>query len=76
MAEANRIKALYDQTVIPAMVTYQILTYFAEVVLNVEYNDGTGDVSLVQKWLSPIFYQLYGSYTDTDKIVLEQLFEH
>lgn len=65
----------HSELFIPDHSTYQILTYFEEVVLNVEYNDGTGDVSLVQKWLSPIYYQFYGSYTDTDKIILEQLFE-
>lgn len=59
---------------IPDYSPYQILTYFEEVVLTVEYSDGTGDVSLVQKWLSPIHYELYGSYTDTDKYILEQLF--
>ena len=51
-----------------------ILSYFEEVVLRMEYSDGTGDVTCVQKWLSPIYYQLYGSYTDTDVSKLNELF--
>ena len=51
-----------------------ILSYFEEVVLRMEYSDGTGDVTCVQKWLSPIYYQLYGSYTDTDISRLNELF--
>ena len=52
----------------------QMLTYFNEVVLNVEYSDGTGDATLVQKWLIPIYYQYYGTPTAEDKAVLEKLF--
>ena len=37
----------------------EILAYFEEVVLNMEYSDGTGDVTRVQKWLSPIYYNIY-----------------
>ena len=53
----------------------QITEYFEEVVLNIEYTDGTGDAHLVQKWLSPIYYGIYGSPTDTDLKVLNTLFE-
>ena len=52
----------------------KILTYFKEVVLNMEYIDGTGDVSCVQKWLSPIYYNIYGSYTDDNLTKLYELF--
>ena len=52
-----------------------ILKYFDEVVLNMEYSDGKGNVNLVQKWLSPIYYKLHGSYTQADKSILENLFE-
>ena len=51
-----------------------VLSYFEEVVLRMEYSDGTGDITCVQKWLSPIYYQLYGSYTDTDVSKLNELF--
>lgn len=52
----------------------KMLEYFSEVVLDVEYSDGTGDATLVQKWLSPIYYNYYGNPTDEDKAVLEALF--
>jgi hypothetical protein len=51
-----------------------VLLYFEEVVLRMEYSDGTGDATCVQKWLSPIYYQLCGSYTDTDASKLNELF--
>ena len=53
----------------------QITEYFEEVVLNVEYSDGTGDDHVVQKWRSPIYYRIDGSPTDTDINVLNALFE-
>ena len=52
----------------------QMLTYFNEVVLNVEYSDGIGDATLVQKWSNPIYYRYHGNPTDEDKAVLENLF--
>ena len=52
----------------------QILSYFEEVVLNMEYSDGTGDASVVQKWQTPVYYSLYGSYTDADISKLNELF--
>lgn len=52
----------------------QVTEYFEEVVLAVEYTDGTGDASLVQKWLSPIRYGIYGDPTDEDLAVLEDFF--
>ena len=52
----------------------QMLEFFNEVVLNMEYTDGTGDATLVQKWLAPIYYQYYGKPTDEDKAVLSALF--
>lgn len=51
-----------------------ILTYFEEIVLRMEYSDGTGDETSVQKWLSPIYYQTYGDYTQTDLAKLNELF--
>lgn len=51
-----------------------VLSYFEEVVLRMEYSDGTGDTTCVQKWLSPIYYQLYGSYKDADMSKLYELF--
>ena len=59
---------------LPQYSQQQMLEYFNEVVLDVEYSDGTGDATLVQKWLIPIYYSYYGSPTEEDKAVLEALF--
>ena len=48
--------------------------YFDEVVSDMEYTDGDGDVSLVQKWTSPIRYYIYGTPTLEDIAVLNTLF--
>ncbi len=60
---------------IPGISTEDMITYFNEVVLNMEYTDGTGDSTLVQKWLTPIYYITDGDPTDEDIAVLENLFE-
>jgi len=52
----------------------QMQEYFNEVVLNMEYTDGTGNASLVQKWLTPLYYQFYGNPTVEDRAVLTALF--
>ena len=52
----------------------EIITYFNEVVLQVEYTDGTGDPSRVQKWLQPIICSIHGEPTMEDQQVLEQFF--
>jgi len=52
----------------------QIQEYFEEVVLDVEYAHGTGNASLVQKWLEPIRYRIFGTPTEEDLTVLESFF--
>lgn len=52
----------------------QMQDYFAEVVLDVEYSDGTGDSALVQKWVEPIHYRFFGEPTEEDLAVLEAFF--
>ena len=52
----------------------QICNYFKEVVLDMEYSDGEGEISLVQKWEAPIYYRIYGTPTDEDLKVLNNLF--
>lgn len=66
--------SLHSALYIPEYTPQQIMTYFEEVVLNMEYSDGTGDVTRVQKWIEPICYRFYGMPTDMDKAVLEALF--
>ena len=51
-----------------------MIAYFNEVVLNMEYTTGSGDITLVQKWFVPIRYQIFGTPTEEDLQVLEALF--
>lgn len=60
---------------IPGLELEQVLEYFNEVVLDVEYSDGTGDVTLMQKWKMPLRYRIYGEPTDEDWAMLSLLFE-
>lgn len=60
---------------LPDYTTEQIQEYFAEVVLNMEYTDGTGDAKVVHKWLGPIWYGIYGMPTEEDLAVLQGLFD-
>ncbi len=59
---------------LPDVTTQQMLEYFEEVVLHMEYTDGTGNTSLVQKWIEPIRYRIYGDATEEDLAVLNGLF--
>lgn len=52
----------------------RIWEYFEEVVLDVEYSSGTGNAMLVQKWLAPIQYRIFGTPTGEDLEVLNGLF--
>lgn len=56
---------------LPEYSVEDVITYFNEVVLTVEYNNGDGDPSLVQKWLSPMYYRIEGSPSEQDLEVLE-----
>lgn len=49
-----------------------VITYFKEVVLDVEYSDGTGDSTVVQKWVVPLRYEITGEATQRDLEVLEE----
>jgi hypothetical protein len=51
----------------------QMITYFNEVVLSMEYSSGDGNPSVVQKWANPIYYYIVGQPTDRDQAVLEKL---
>ena len=41
---------LHSPLYLPDCSTEQLIEYFNEVVLDMEYSDGVGDVTLVQKW--------------------------
>lgn len=60
---------------LPGYTTEQLQEYFAEVVLDMEYTDGTGDTNVVQKWLGTIWYGIYGTPTEEDLAVLQGLFD-
>ena len=59
---------------LPPYTTDQIIDYFEEVVLHMEYTEGAGNASLVQKWTNPIYYRIFGNPTDQDLTVLSDLF--
>lgn len=51
----------------------QMITYFNEVVLDVEYSTGSGNASLVQKWDRPICYRIEGTPTQKDAQTLSNV---
>ena len=55
---------------IPDIPVEDVILYFNEVTLDSEIING-GDPSLVQKWVSPVYYTLDGEYTDGDIAVLQ-----
>ena len=50
---------------IPGLDVEDVIRYFNEVCLDAEFVN-SGNASLLQKWGSPIYYTLYGAYTDED----------
>ena len=67
-------KPLHSDLYHPDYTLRQIQEYFEEVVLDAEFSDGTGDSSLVQKWMEPIGYRIYGNPTDEDRRILNDFF--
>jgi len=59
---------------LPEYTPEQIWEYFEEVVLHMEYSDGTGNPALVQKWKKPLYYKITGKPTDEDLAILDNLF--
>ena len=55
---------------IPNLPLEDVILYFNEVCLDSEFIN-SGDPSFVQKWTSPIYYTLEGSFTEEDVAVLE-----
>lgn len=66
---------MHSELYIPEYTEELIRIYFEEVVLHMEYSDGTGNPSLVQKWLEPIRYRIIGDPTEEDLAVLTDLFD-
>jgi len=67
-------KPAHSELYLPDCTQEQMITYFEEVVLHAEYSTGSGDTSLVQKWLLPICYQIEGNPTEEDVAILKELF--
>ena len=59
---------------LPEYTQQEVLQYFEEVVLRMEYADGTGDVTRVQKWIAPLRYHICGTPTAEDLAILADLF--
>ena len=47
-----------------------VITWFNEVVLDAEFVN-SGDATLLQKWVSPIYYRIEGEPTEQDRQVLD-----
>lgn len=59
----------HSELYIPGVSVEDVIVYFNEVCLDSEFSDG-GAPTLVQKWIQPIYYSIYGEYTQEDLQVL------
>ena len=64
----------HSKLYIPGISVEDVIVYFNEVCLDSEFSDG-GTPNLVQKWTYPIYYSLFGEYTQEDLQVLEAFAE-
>lgn len=74
VSETEPAAEVHSALYLPGCDADSVFEYFEEVVLDMEYTDGTGDVTVVQKWLTPVWYGIYGTPTEEDLRVLEALF--
>lgn len=58
---------LHSDLYIPGVDVEDVIVYFNEVCLDAEYSEG-GDASLLQRWAEPIYYEIYGNFTEEDMI--------
>ncbi len=65
-----RPASLHSELYIDGVSVDDIITYFNEVCLDAEFTDG-GDPNFIQKWMSPIYYMIFGSPTEEDMAKLE-----
>lgn len=59
----------HSQLYIPGLSAEDVILYFNEVCLDAEFSH-SGNASLLQKWVDPIYYTLSGAYTDEDLATL------
>ena len=69
VTEPQNTEPQHSALYIPELSVEDVITYFNEVCLDSEFVN-RGDPSVIQKWISPIYYTLAGDYTDTDIAVL------
>lgn len=73
--EPDPTKPLHSPLYIEGISVEQMIGYFNEVVLSMEYTSGSGDASLVQKWDRRIYYRVTGEPTAKDLQILQELFD-
>jgi len=70
------IEPMHSDLYIEGLAVEDVITYFNEVCLNAEFVN-SGDPCVVQKWMIPISYSIFGDYTPEDisalSIFLDQL---
>ncbi|MBR5569504.1 MAG: DUF2927 domain-containing protein [Oscillospiraceae bacterium] len=69
---ANILNPQHSDWYIPGLSVEDVIRYYNEVALDAEYSSGSGNAKLVQKWDSPIYYMLEGSYTQADREIIQQ----
>jgi len=72
--DATATAPQHSDIYLPKYTVTQIIKYFKEIVLNMEFTDNPDAAALVQKWMVPINYRIYGQTTDEDMITLNTLF--
>ncbi len=65
------VEVQHSEMYIPDLAVEDVIVYFNEVCLDSEFTD-SGDPSVIQKWMVPICYELYGDYTQQDEAVIEK----
>lgn len=71
--ETEPTRPQHSALYLPGCTQEEMIRYFEEVVLSIEYTDGTGDADRAKKWLTPIYYQIFGDATEEDLTVLNGL---
>ncbi len=69
------VQPVHSKYYIEGLSVDEVITYFSEVVLDSEFSFG-GNPQLVQKWSSPIYYVVHGTYTNDDMIKLNEMVEY
>lgn len=65
---------VHSELYLPEYTVDQVWEAFEEVILHMEYTDGTGNPALVQKWKEPIRYWVRGNPAEGDLAALQELF--